>query len=1614
MPVTFVGVGAAAAASGAGPITPALPVGFAAADVLFLHAYSFTAGTISTPTGWVALTSGNTTGGGTGALFRRVAQAGDTNPSFTGPGGGLYGVTSAYRGAATPTPEDVTSPAATSGSGTTVTAPSVTTVTDAAMVVWFHAQGDNNALDTPTNTATLAYGGSSYSATLGGDACLGSAYKTIPTAGASGTCALTATGGQPNTQWVGLTVALRPVSTAAPVTVTDTPQGSGAGIPQHTLTAAFDPNVTSTDSPNGASAGTPRDVLAIGVTRLDRAGSGGAGNPPSARLIDQAALPSSGELAVLWWAIHPVTGARIALPDVVSWSLSPIFNSPGAVSLSYPAHGLNFATLDAFVTERRDLEVEVWFRGRVQGALRGLLCEKSGDLVEAGATWSFGGHFLEHLMSQILVTPYEPDPKKETVFSAVSPGTVMATLMQRAHARGTATDVGITSFSTTVDSNGVAWNRTVTATLSPVNTTYLQVLDDLVEQGACEWEVTPDHQLRLYVAGTRGIDRTVGANPVVLRRGRNLTDVPSKVSSREGGTDLWGVGGEGLYHLEFDATARATRGRQVERAFSANGVADAGALDALTTARLPGVTGGVREVTHGILFGANDPLPLTGFNIGDWVYSNPGKGSSGAGGGNERLRLKQWSLSRDAARKYTGTITLNDLYAEQLVQLQRRLAALQGGQLVVGTSTPGSSGPDLLAPAAPTGLVASSIAYQDDNHSQTLAAVSVAWSAVITNSDGTAADDVAGYKVYFAYLGLSQVGGIPSSNPVDEVISYTEVTPSTGIPGTSLTFGGVEGGANIGIKVLAFDQSGNQSAFSAVLGHTASNDNTPPPVPSAPTARNFLRQLIVEWDGLGSAGEVMPRDFDFTEVHASLASNFTVTAATQFERVYGRGGVVYDPGSYGGTVFFRLRSVDRAGNRSVASVQASATPTRAIADDIGDQIIGAAKLADGAVLGPKIGSEQISTPHLTVATFSDNLIPNGGFDDLPITGTYPVGSWFPDVTTGGVLTRDTTAVNVTSGSASLKFALTAASGKLSTMSETIPTAAGDNWFFETNVKGSRAAGAGFALWVSYHATETGGALGFVIPVPNGALTTGFVSKEANLAVPATIGGSAPKFLRAYLIAGEVVGDGAALDVWVDHLRARKVVGTAEIQDAAISRAKIGLLAVGDAQIETASIGKLTSGTMTATVTNSGLFRTAITGNRVEFDSAGIRLFMGSTVVGRWQTSDASMLMTGTYQSALSGARINIFPDGTLRFYPSSGTNYSQIANFGNDIVWRGPTDVNGRSGRVNVNVLGVGINFSNEADVPNNLRAEVAVFDRKARITSPLLDIEIDGKFSPPDGTFRRVAFSQTNSSGVRIASSVLEYKLDTSSNAGMVAIGGDAGWKAEAGSMLVVNAAMTAFVASKASAFVVSSTEAGKDQIADIRALIDPLAVIGAVRAKRYIREADKWVRPTPTVDDPDPAPVPNPDPPVSVGVIAEELPAALQVTSPAADGTGPELSVDLAKQYAVLWGALNQIADQRIVHTAASVTPPAMTVSNTDTDVTVAWLGGPTQTVPALVSIVPVGPGPLQQRAITASVVSMTTTGVTVRFRSKRALTGGTALDPDDRYVVNAVYSFIPPYLP
>src|SRR5690606_20190712 len=142
-----------------------------------------------------------------------------------------------------------------------------------------------------------------------------------------------------------------------------------------------------------------------------------------------------------------------------------------------------------------------------------------------------------------------------------------------------------------VTSAGNEWSQIVNLELAP-HRHYDEILDDLVEMGVLEREVTPDHELKIYEPGPRGVDRTEGAHPLIVRVGGGMQEARRKFSSRDAGTDLWVAGGDGYYDHAGDPSARARYGRQIERADSQNYIIDDGALAAYIQNKIGVITSG--------------------------------------------------------------------------------------------------------------------------------------------------------------------------------------------------------------------------------------------------------------------------------------------------------------------------------------------------------------------------------------------------------------------------------------------------------------------------------------------------------------------------------------------------------------------------------------------------------------------------------------------------------------------------------------------------------------------------------------------------------------------------------------------------------------------------------------------------------------------------------------------------------------------------------------------------------------------------------------------------------------------------------------------------------------
>jgi hypothetical protein len=621
-----------------------------------------------------------------------------------------------------------------------------------------------------------------------------------------------------------------------------------------------------------------------------------------------------------------------ALPDISSFSLSPVLCDAGALEFTYPRDGQNWQ----LIRDLDEFKVAVYIDGVRQPRLDAWVKEVDGDDAEDASVWKFTGHLNNGRLAEALVYPKNwPDFNPEDVkqqFAGVTPGAIVKTLIQQAQDRGTLLEVTTSSFTSTLDSNGDPWEFVLNMEYAP-QLDYLEVVRNLYEQRVAEFEMVGD-DLRLYNFEANAVDHTLEDPPLVFRRGRDLSDSPRKRSTRELGTVMLAAGAEGVYAERVDASGVATR-RRIERKASQGQVKDEGTLIAFADAELSRISQPKMEKTHGLVFGEDaSPRPIRDFDVGDWAFSDMGSGL-------ERLRVKQWVLAYSDSGELTGSVSLNDLFAEQNEVLSRRIQGIVGGSTITGGSQarPAEEGPDTVKPAQPSAPVLSSLAYMDDQ-GHTFAQVSASWLPVTTNEDTTVIEDLAGYRVRWQRQGDSAwqiIGDIGNATAT----SWSPVAPAV----------------DINVQVQAYDRNGNESLWSPSGTIFTADDATPPEMPHFPTMDNYLGLLRIEWDGTTNSGAAWAPDFSHVEVHIGTVNGFIPT--------YGPGGTFYDvlpskgasfyEAPYGVTHYARLIAVDYSGNKSAPSASSlGKSSSQVVSPDIFDGAVGTAKLADLAVVTAKI------------------------------------------------------------------------------------------------------------------------------------------------------------------------------------------------------------------------------------------------------------------------------------------------------------------------------------------------------------------------------------------------------------------------------------------------------------------------------------------------------------------------------------------------------------------------------------------------------------------------------------------------------------------------------------
>lgn len=137
MAISFVSSGNTARAVN-GSITPSLPLGWAVNDIFICTIASRDNVNSTMPPGWITIDAGTNNGANLRTTtFYKIAISGDTNPTVTHSGGNYIEATIvSYRGVDTTNPIDVIGIIRVNPSSTTITATSITTLTDTARVIF--------------------------------------------------------------------------------------------------------------------------------------------------------------------------------------------------------------------------------------------------------------------------------------------------------------------------------------------------------------------------------------------------------------------------------------------------------------------------------------------------------------------------------------------------------------------------------------------------------------------------------------------------------------------------------------------------------------------------------------------------------------------------------------------------------------------------------------------------------------------------------------------------------------------------------------------------------------------------------------------------------------------------------------------------------------------------------------------------------------------------------------------------------------------------------------------------------------------------------------------------------------------------------------------------------------------------------------------------------------------------------------------------------------------------------------------------------------------------------------------------------------------------------------
>lgn len=304
-----------------------------------------------------------------------------------------------------------------------------------------------------------------------------------------------------------------------------------------------------------------------------------------------------------------------------------------------------------------------------------------------------GYGWLLNKMRQMKTTGLNADGKRP--FNSSNAGMIMKTLIDEAQARGVCTGISY-DFTTSLDSNGVAWNKVLSIAYEP-GLDLFTILNNLSQQGIVDW-MFQGRTLRIFNA-----DSFLGpVTSTKLQPGVDIEGMPVQ-GTYEDFVHTVLVLGDGGKKLPLASSGLPEPWGKWEGFIGQGGVSDTATMTILAQAQLADGNHEKRQYTAEVDVDNTTYEPMVHYRQGSYVTVPTEDGA-------QSFRIRQMNFSRNGEGDISLGLVINDRFVESSIRNARRVNGITGGASSGGAGTAPTKEPGARRPKKAEGLVVDSVA----------------------------------------------------------------------------------------------------------------------------------------------------------------------------------------------------------------------------------------------------------------------------------------------------------------------------------------------------------------------------------------------------------------------------------------------------------------------------------------------------------------------------------------------------------------------------------------------------------------------------------------------------------------------------------------------------------------------------------------------------------------------------------------------------------------------------------------------------------------------------------------------------------------------------------------